>query len=855
MSNPDTSSHKSSNEDIDKEVRNLIRKNAGKSKSNSSILDELREKYGKDKNIINAVVDKYNKKMTRVKKLSQKIKERLLAKYPNLSMREYINKINEYKSKYDFDDSEAHAIVSDIFMNKQKEYYDPNDVYSMSNEMTKALGFVPASYNMSGSLNIDKDQIEALQAIIQYDETYSDVHNQVILQSTIYKGVDSAFSTVDIDRQKINIFSFVHPVVAALFMHRFNITDEHMLIASISRIINQKYKGIELQTQPEYELYWDIATDPAETACVTKSKPFDDLLKRCVVQLKLMLSVLNLRQGKFYMDDLNSFIVAIDNCRASVFDAADLAYVKDEGTILRKLLAAFSLRPTIVLTRPVYSISTVYSSIPALAAGHITSLPMVTIRLPYNGAKLTDISGKDADIGSINAALASQKQLYIHHRQIVEKQQELLYSRQLLMFYVHRRYFDLQMSRLATAYTVATLPVTMDSHERLNNKELTVDEYLKLGDGSGFWIRSMVLVQQKDDDLKKAGDKENPIVCCKTHIITYDNTTGKLVKNNTTASNTYSDGTLEYKPLQLPDASVLSSGKIIKPVSWIKTEDALEEASRKGTIFIYQADTKDQEKARGPVTRDSAPGRLNPSRGMNVKIGTGICVRALGPYLRSINVVDAILRPTATLLTGVQYDNIINTGLPDPDDATRARIPIDARKLNMCLSSFGVAIPAGRATPPFAPPVVACAPIVFQALEAQGLIDAVGAHVGGTVLSWRVYQNIITAAIDPTVGARATRALATADVNACIAAIGGLAVPVNPMRNLNPQCRGQFIASLIGNRIIDGANVPIVGKTLSTVQFDRIVAAQGIDRAEALACLGTLNSAAGNPIQLDVEIA
>ena len=43
MSNPDTSFHKSSNEDIDKEVRNLIRKYAGKHKSHSSILDELRE--------------------------------------------------------------------------------------------------------------------------------------------------------------------------------------------------------------------------------------------------------------------------------------------------------------------------------------------------------------------------------------------------------------------------------------------------------------------------------------------------------------------------------------------------------------------------------------------------------------------------------------------------------------------------------------------------------------------------------------------------------------------------------------------------------------------------------------------
>ena len=59
---------------------------------------------------------KYNEKMKRVKKLSEKIKERLLAKYPNLSMKEYIEKITEYKKKYSFDDAETQAIINTIFL-------------------------------------------------------------------------------------------------------------------------------------------------------------------------------------------------------------------------------------------------------------------------------------------------------------------------------------------------------------------------------------------------------------------------------------------------------------------------------------------------------------------------------------------------------------------------------------------------------------------------------------------------------------------------------------------------------------------------------------------------------------------
>jgi hypothetical protein len=593
MSNPDTSFHKSSNEDIDKEVRNLIRKNAGKHKSNSSILDDLREKYGKDKNIINAIVGKYNEKMAKVKKFSQKIKEKLMEKYPNLTHKEYIQKISSYKAKYGFDESEAQGIINEIFMNMNKEHYDPNDAYSMSNEMTKALGFVPASYNLSGSLHIEKDQMEALQEIIRYDEATGDLHDQVILQSTIYDGVKSDLVDLNgIEKQKINIFSFVHPVVAALFLHKFKIIDEHMIIASISKIIHQKYKGIELQTQPEYELYWNISTDPAETACVTKSKPFEDLLKRVIVQVKLMESVLNLRQGKFYMGDLSSFILAIDNCRASVFDAADLAYVKDEGTILRKLLAAFSLRPTIVLTRPVYTIASAYSNIPVLAAGHITSLPMITIRLPNNngGVIYRDAQGNAQSIVDIQSALKSQPQLYIHHRQIVQKEQEILYSREILIFYVHRRYFDINTRRLKDPYMMAQLPVTMAAFERLNSTPIIVNPSVSISDGSVYNIRSIVQVQTKPVDID--GKQQDAIICCNASTILHPN---KGIDGN---------DTLFYEPLDIG-----SKGNI-RPVKWLPTSKVLEDAEQKGTIFIYSSKTENEKKneTHGSTSNTSSKG-------------------------------------------------------------------------------------------------------------------------------------------------------------------------------------------------------------------------------------------------------
>ena len=382
MSSQNNMNKTSERTDIDKEVHHLLKKNANpdKQKSTYAIIEELKQKY-KDEQIVDAVMSKYNERLRRVKKIAEKIRDRLVAKYPNLSMKEYIEKVSEYKKKYNFDDSEMSHILNLLFKNKTG--LSNSEVLDITyNEMSKALGFIPASYNF-GNMSVKQDELEQLQAILQLASLTKELHSQVTLQSLLYDDVALGALSGEFDRAKVNVFSFVHPVVAALFLPKIKFLDEHMLIASIPNIVQQRREGQELSTQPDYELYMDIATDPSETACsVGKVKPFHDLLNRSQVQVKLWEAVLNLRQGKYYTNDLSSFIAAIDACRNSVFDAADLAYVKDEGTIMRKLLSAFSIRPTIVSTAPLYGISSATSNIASLAATHITTISMITMRIP-----------------------------------------------------------------------------------------------------------------------------------------------------------------------------------------------------------------------------------------------------------------------------------------------------------------------------------------------------------------------------------------------------------------------------------------------------------------------------------------
>lgn len=580
MSNSNTSLNKSSNkgDDIDKEVLTLMKKYADKARSTYSIINELKTKY-KDEEIVDSIMKKYNQKMNRVKKLAEKIKERLVAKYPNLSMKEYIEKITDYKKKYNFDDSEASAIINLIFLSKST--FSNPEVFDVNyNEMSKALGFVPSSYNLGGKLHVKKDELDQLQMINTIASATKELHDQVTLQSLIYKDCDPVAIQRSFDKNKINIFSFIHPVVAALFIPKFELLDQHMLLASIAKIVAYKTVGQELQTQPEYELYWDIATDPAETACVNKTKPFTDLVNRCNVQTKLWEAVLNLRQGKYYTNDLTSFIMAIDNCRASVFDAADLAYVKDEGTIMRKLLAAFSIRPTIVMTMPVYGITPLTSHISSVSTSHITTLPMITMRIPMN------IASKSDPI-DLERAL-SQEQLYIHHRQLTVKQQQILYSRELLIFYIHRRYQSFNTARLTNPYTISYLPITMNQFERLQDTNVSVPHQLSIpkestsGNYQVFKLKSVVTVKTaninkecKTDpkcDDKSKGNKI--IVSCAAYIV---NPSAELETNFG----------WEYNPLNLEGA-----GKDVDALVPIDEVKFFTDIQTEGTLFVYHSCTK-----------------------------------------------------------------------------------------------------------------------------------------------------------------------------------------------------------------------------------------------------------------------
>lgn len=557
-------------DEMEKKVDKLIKKFADVPDAKYRIIKELQEDY-KDDEVRDAILNRYQDKLEKVKRVAEKIKIKLVAKYPNLNVKDYVKKLAPYKSKYNITDSEMNLVIGLLF--RSSPITNSIEFDRPYTEMTRALGFEPASLNLGSKMVVKPDEMEHLQGILQLNGLYKELHNQVSLQSLVYTDCSLRAINGIADRTRTNMFSFIHPIVAALFIPKIEKIDNHFIQASISNIVAQKYNGNELTTLPDYELFTDISVDPSETACTGgKSKPFADLLARCQVQVKLWEAVLNLRQGKYYSNDLNSFILAIDSCKSNVFDAADFAYVKDEGSILRKLFGVFSFRPTLVNTSPIVGINdlaTNCSSLAGINTAHLTTVSMLCMRISQANLNSRFNVNPNQPI-QLSSALYRQ-QLFAYKGRIETKQQEVLYSSGVIVFYVHRRYHQVDSTIQQNPYIVATLPMTMSSYERINQHPVDFSTMLSLPQ-QAFSLKSVVCLETTNIGNVGNVGSQDLIIGCNAYV-----RCPGAVQNV--------EG-FKYAPLSTRTLSSTSVNNI-EPMSWFDLPVLMAEGRTKGTLFIY----------------------------------------------------------------------------------------------------------------------------------------------------------------------------------------------------------------------------------------------------------------------------
>jgi len=441
---------------INDEIQKLIGKNG---KMAPSDIQKLRSKYGDDSivdNILNTLAEKQSKLYKKAKKFASLIRE----KYSNTSTPFHIllEKAHKYKVKYNLSDiefSEFQRIFEQELIGLKS-----TEVLKPQTNMMKVLGNI--SLDLGGFKNkLNDTDYKQVQEILKLHASTKSLQAQVLLQSMKYTDCDFYALTGNYNRELQRIGEHVHPVIVALFLPKFNVVDNFFLFSNIAGIIKSRFNSEPLQSRPDFEVFYALTTDPNDVVC-DNSSPILDLLNRAQLQTQIWNSVLHLRNGQYYNSSFKDFATSIDMCRLNKQDTPDLLYGRFDGVIIKRLLSAFSFRPTIVATTPLLITPVALNPYTYNSTPIVTSVPMINMRLP-------PMSNIVADPISLSDAL-EQTQLFLENGAIVPRNTSLIWSRGILVFYVDRRSNSIPYNNQMNLFSMNVLPasVAIGGFERIN---------------------------------------------------------------------------------------------------------------------------------------------------------------------------------------------------------------------------------------------------------------------------------------------------------------------------------------------------------------------------------------------------
>ena len=479
---------------INDEVQKLLRKNG---KITSSDFMKLKEKYGDD-DLVDSIQDIYAEKYTHITKKAKKFAELIREKYGNSQTPFHIllEKAIKYKVKYGLTDDEfaefQRIYEQELVGNKS------TDIVRPQTNIMKVLGGITFDYNGFKS-KLNDDDYKYLQEILKLHATTKPLHAQVLLQSMQYTdcAVESLSGLYNRDLNRIG--DHVHPVIAALFLPKFNIVDQFFLWSNIAGIVKSRYNNERLHSRPDYELFHALTTDPNDIVCDNRS-PILDLLNRAQLQSQLWNSVLHLRNGQYYNASFKDFISSVDLCKLNKQDTPDLLYGRFDGVIIKRLLSAFSFRPTVVATTPLLLTSVSLNPYLLNNKPLVTAVPMINMRLPpklLNNTTLMEL--KDA---------VEQTQFFLENGQIVPRSTSLIWSRGILIFYVDRRANTITYNEQLTRINMNILPASLSvsgGFERINKSKVIVNPALQFNN-EDYELRSVVISETNQNNTTNNSD-------------------------------------------------------------------------------------------------------------------------------------------------------------------------------------------------------------------------------------------------------------------------------------------------------------------------------------------------------------
>jgi hypothetical protein len=461
---------------VDEEVRKLFKRSGGK--INQQDFQNLRVKYGNEE-FVEKVQRVFIEKQTEITKKAKKFAQLIREKYGNNQYPFHIllEKAYKYKVKHGLNDDEFSEFQR-IYENELIGLKSP-DVFAPSTNLQKVLGSVSIDYQGFNS-KLSEGDYKIVQDILKLHASSKALHSQVLLQSIQYEDCSIEAFTGKYNKDMHNVANHVHPVIAALFFPKIEILETHFIHSNISNIVKTRYNKEAFTSMSDALLYDSLIRDPNDVVCDSRST-LADLYNRAQLQNQLWNNILALRNGQYYNSSFREFINAVDTCRMNKYDSPDLVYGRYDGTILKRLLAAFSFRPTVVTTTPIYQ---VFNTNPYQQniKPVVTYVPMINLKLPYSPNDNSPVYLKDA---------REQSQLLLENGVVVPKHTSLIYSRGVLFFYVDRR-ANIILNTQGTPFGFNKLPTAVSGFDRINLRPVEFDTVFNIRNDE-YRLRSVVL--------------------------------------------------------------------------------------------------------------------------------------------------------------------------------------------------------------------------------------------------------------------------------------------------------------------------------------------------------------------------
>jgi hypothetical protein len=187
--------------------------------------------------------------------------------------------------------------------------------------------------------NLSTGDFAKVQDIIRLEAANKALYQQVVLQSVQYQDCDLIALSGRFDPERHNAFSHVSPMIAALYLPKFDLLDRHTIHAHLAGIIRARFNREPLVNQVDKELFDNIIYTNRREVC--SMNPAEDLHRRVQLQHSLWNSVSALRSGRYY--GVNSdFVNALDQCHLTHVSPVNTV-VNDEGANLRRIFGSFGL--------------------------------------------------------------------------------------------------------------------------------------------------------------------------------------------------------------------------------------------------------------------------------------------------------------------------------------------------------------------------------------------------------------------------------------------------------------------------------------------------------------------------------